>query len=85
MGCKIGIFIMEIEEIMTPKRFSNLIENLSNEHQLNLLDTIIWYCEENELEILSVPKLLTPTLKEKLEKNAIDLKYIKKPAILPFD
>lgn len=76
---------METEELMTPKKFSGKIENLSNELGLSLLDTIIWYCEENGLEILSVPKLLTPILKEKLYSNAVDLRYIKKSSRLPLN
>jgi hypothetical protein len=76
---------METEELMTPKKFSSKMENLSIELELSLLDTIIWYCEENGLEILSVPKLLTPILKEKLYSNAVDLKYIKKSSRLPLN
>jgi hypothetical protein len=76
---------METEKLMTPKKFSSKMENLSIELELSLLDTIIWYCEENGLEILSVPKLLTPILKEKLYSNAVDLKYIKKSSRLPLN
>ena len=76
---------MEKDELMTPKKFSSKMENLSIELELSLLDTIIWYCEENGLEILSVPKLLTPILKEKLYSNAVDLKYIKKSSRLPLN
>jgi hypothetical protein len=72
-----------MEELQTPKIFSKMIEDLANEHSMELLDTIVWYCEKNEVEVESAAKLLTPTLKEKLYYDASKLKIVKKSPQLP--
>ena len=45
---------------------------------LNYIEAIISYCEENEIEFESVPKLLSKTLKEKLKYDAQRLSFMKR-------
>lgn len=72
-----------MEKLQTPKIFSKMIEDLASEHSMELLDTIVWYCEKNEVEVESAAKLLTPTLKEKLYYDASKLKIVKRNPQLP--
>ena len=69
----------EIEKkFLTTAKFTNDIENLVKRTKLNYIDAIVMYCEENNIDVLSVPKLLSKPLKEKLKCDAIELNYIKK-------
>ena len=69
----------EIEKkFLTTAKFTNDIENLVKRTKLNYIDAIVMYCEENNIDVLSVPKLLSKPLKEKLKCDATELNYIKK-------
>ena len=69
----------EIEKkFLTTTKFTTDIENLVKKTKLNYIDAIVMYCDENNIDILSVPKLISKPLKEKLKCDAIELNYIKK-------
>ena len=68
------------DKFMTSSKFSMEIENLvkeSNGH-LNYIEAVLTFCEENEIEFESVPKLLSKTLKEKLKYDAQRLAFMKR-------
>lgn len=68
------------DKFMTPTKFCREIELLvkrSNGH-LNYIEAVLTYCDENEIEIESVPKLLSKTLKEKIKLDAQRLSFMKK-------
>jgi hypothetical protein len=66
------------QKFLTPSKFALEIENIVVSHKLNYIDAIILFCEENNLEIESVSKLISKPLKEKLKWDAINLNFIKK-------
>lgn len=73
----------EIKEILkakflTPDRFSLDIERYVRDNQCNYIEGIVQYCEENEIELETISKLITKPLKEKLKHNATQLNYLKK-------
>ena len=69
----------EIEKkFLTTTKFTTDVENLVKRTKLNYIDAIVMYCDENNIDILSVPKLISKPLKEKLKCDAIELNYIKK-------
>ena len=73
----------EIDEALNKKfiskdKFAEDIENLVLATQMNYIDAIVQYCEDNEIEIESVNKLINKPLKEKLRYNATELNYMKK-------
>lgn len=69
----------EIEKkFLTTSKFTNDIEDLVRRTKLNYIDAIVYYCEENNVDLLSVPKLISKPLKEKLKCDALELNYIKK-------
>lgn len=63
---------------MTTAKFSQDVEKIAVENSMNYIDAIIHYCEKNEIEIESVPKLISKPLKDKLKYDAQKLNYIKK-------
>ena len=64
-------FYSEIEKIKRQKR------------DMSYMDAVVWYCEENDIEIETVGKFISKTLKEKIELEARDLKYLPKVGKLP--
>jgi hypothetical protein len=54
------------------------VEKIAVEYSMNYIDAIIHYCEKNEIEIESVPKLISKPLKDKLKYDAQKLNYMKK-------
>ncbi len=63
---------------MTTARFSQEVEKVAFENTMNYIDAIVFYCEKNEIEIESVPKLISKPLKEKLKYDAQKLNFMKK-------
>lgn len=64
-------FYSEIEKIKKQKR------------DMSYMDAVVWYCEENDIEIETVGKFISKTLKEKIELEARDLNYLPKVGKLP--
>ena len=57
--------------------FSQFIERRSIHTKTSCMDILIEYCLENEIELESVNKLLTVSLKEKIQTEAQDLNLLK--------
>ena len=73
----------EIDEALNKKfiskdKFAEDIEHLVLATGMNYIDAIVQYCEDNEIEIESVSKLINKPLKEKLKYVATELNYMKK-------
>jgi len=66
------------EKFLCQSRFSQDIENLVLNSDLNYIEAIITYCEENNIELDSVSKLISKPLKEKIKYEAQQLNYLKK-------
>lgn len=63
---------------MTVARFSSDVEVLVNSDSMSYIDAIIHYCDMNDIELETVPKLISKPLKEKLRHEAQQLNFIKK-------
>jgi|TARA_A100001388_G_scaffold131465_1_gene97331 hypothetical protein len=67
------------DKFMTTARFSQEVERIVlNNKDMNYIDAIIHYCEVNEIELETVPKLISKPLKEKLKFDAQKLNFIKR-------
>jgi len=67
------------KKFLCPSKFAQDIEKIVHQHDgLNYIEAIIVYCEENSIELESVPKLLSKPLKEKLKYNAQELNFLKR-------
>jgi len=60
-------------------KFSQIIEELVKVNKdMNYIDAIIHYCDQNNIEVESVGKLVSKPLKEKLKCDAINLNFLKR-------
>lgn len=70
--------VLEIK-FLCPSKFSQIIEEIVKRNdEMNYIDAIIFYCEENGLEVDSVTKLISKPLKEKIKCDAINLNFLKR-------
>ena len=69
---------------MNSVKFYNQIEVIKREKKdMSYMDAVVYYCEQNEIEIETVGKFISKTLKEKIESEARDLNYLPKVGKLP--
>jgi hypothetical protein len=74
----------ELEEaleskFLCPSKFAQEIEKIVHENDnFSYIEAIVIYCEANNLEVESVPKLLSKPLKEKIKCEAMELNFLKK-------
>ena len=63
---------------MNSKEFSLIIEGVvKDKRPITYMDAIIWYCEENKIEVESVGRLISKSLKEKIQVEASKANLIK--------
>ena len=65
------------EKFITPIHFSYEVEKIVLKEKINYIDAIILYCERENVDVESIPKLMTKPLKEKLKIDANRLNYMK--------
>lgn len=73
----------KVEEVLNQKflskdKFAEDIESLVLETKMSYIDAIVQYCEDNNIEVESVNKLVSKPLKEKIRWEATELNYLKK-------
>jgi len=74
----------ELEKVLEskffcPSRFAQEIESLVQTNEdMNYIDAIIYFCEMNNIDVESVPKLISKPLKEKIKYEAMELNFLKK-------
>jgi len=68
---------------MNSKEFSQKIERLAKEKKCSLMDAILEFCKENDLDPGTVGSMVSKSLKEKIKADAIELKLLKGSASMP--
>ena len=68
---------------MKSKEFTLIIEKLVKEKNLSYMDAVIHYCEENDIDLQYINKLLSKPLKLKIEIEAQKLNFLPKTGSLP--
>ena len=74
----------ELEKVLAskffcPAKFAENIESLVLENKdMNYIDAIVHFCEQNNIDVESVPKLISKPLKEKIKCDAQELNFMKK-------
>ena len=66
------------DKFISKEKFAEEIESIVLNKNLNYIDAIVLYCEDNGIEIESVGKLISKPLKDKLKFLATELNYLKK-------
>ena len=74
----------ELEKVLAskffcPAKFAENIESLVlNNKDMNYIDAIVHFCDQNNIDVESVPKLISKPLKEKIKCDAQELNFMKK-------
>ena len=66
------------EKFLDQNKFTTDIEQLVLTTELNYIEALVSYCEENNIEFESVGKLIAKPLKDKLKAEATELNYLKR-------
>lgn len=65
-----------LEEIEIEK-FSNIIFERVTRYKIDYIDAIVSYCEEINQDIDTIINLISPSLKSKIEEEALGLRLLK--------
>lgn len=65
------------------KKFSMMIESMSEEMKIGYMDAICHHCKETGMEIEVAATLISSALKAKIKEEAQDLNLLKKSSKLP--
>ena len=76
---------MRDAKFLTKAKFSKLVEVTSVQTKMSYMDTIIHLCEKNNIDLEDARKFISPTLKGKLEAEAMTLNFLPKSNTLPVD
>jgi hypothetical protein len=63
---------------MTKKKFSESVEITVLKKRMSYIDAIVYLCEQNKLEIEDAKKYINPSIKSKVEAEAMQLNFIPK-------
>ena len=61
---------------MNSKEFSLTIEGIVKDKKISYMDATVWYCEQNDLDTGQISSLVSKSLKEKIEVEAINLNML---------
>jgi len=65
---------------MNSKEFSLIIEGVvKDKRPITYMDAILWYCEENKIEVETVGRLISKALKEKIQVECTTANLLKLP------
>ena len=74
---KISDIFLVTKEFHTSTEFSQFIEKMAFNTQSPCMDIVVDYCIKKEIEIESISKFLTASLKAKIKEEALDLNLLK--------
>jgi len=70
-------------DIITPTKFSLLIEQMVQTKNITYMDACLEYCKEKEIEPNSIARLVNKSLKQKIQMEAEQLHFLPKTNSLP--
>tara|TARA_X000000368_G_C22969298_1_gene684701 strand:+ start:231 stop:476 length:246 start_codon:yes stop_codon:yes gene_type:complete len=75
------------DKFMTQAKFSGMVEEVvaNSDGLVNYIDAVIVVCEDLDIEVDRVNKLISKPLKDKIKFNAQELNYVKRTSrgVLP--
>ena len=74
---KISDIFLVTKEFHTSTEFSQFSEKMAFNTQSPCMDIVVDYCIKKEIEIESISKFLTASLKSKIKEEALDLNLLK--------
>ena len=67
------------KKFFCPTKFAQEIESLVQVNKdMNYIDAIVYFCDNNNIDVESVPKLISKPLKEKIKYEASELNFLKR-------
>jgi len=66
------------EKFLYSDKFAQKIETLVKDYKISYIDAIVQFCDQNSVEVETIPKLISKPLKEKLKCEATKLNFLKK-------
>lgn len=66
------------KKFLCSSRFAQEIEKIVRYDNLTYIDSIIFFCEKNSIDLEMVGKLISKPLKDKIKQEAIELNFLKK-------
>ena len=66
------------KKFISKEKFAQEIEAIVLRTQMNYIDAIVEFCEQNSIELDTVNKLVSKPLKEKIKYDAMELNFLKK-------
>ena len=70
-------------KIISPQDFTITIEHIKKSKNMTYMDAIQYYCEQNNIELETVGKLVQGALKSKVREEAENLHFLPKPTRIP--
>lgn len=72
-----------MDQFLTEETFFTKIDSIVKETGLNYIEAVVHFCEENDLEMEEITKLIGRSLKDRLKVDAMNNGYLKKESCLP--
>ena len=66
------------KKFLCSSRFAQEIEKIVCETKSSYIDSIIYFCEKNNIELDLISKLISKPLKDKIKHEAMELNFLKK-------
>ena len=67
------------DKFISSTKFVQEIEKLVQDNpDMNYIDAIVHFCDQSNIDLDSVPKLITKPLKEKLKYEAMELNFLRR-------
>ena len=73
----------EESNFMNKKKFTKMVEDCVRRESMSYMDTVVYLCEQNNLEIEDVKKYIAISIKEKIEFEAMKLNFLQRTESLP--
>ena len=68
----------EESNFMNKKKFTRMVEDCVRTKSMSYMDTVVYLCEQNNLEIEDIKKYISTSVKEKIEFEAMKLNFLEK-------
>lgn len=72
----ISIEYLITKEFHTTEEFSTYVEQFSKKRNIGIIEFLLEYCEVRDIDPISIASILTSSLKEKIEMEALKLSLL---------
>ena len=70
-------------KILSPQDFAITIEHIRRSKNMTYMDAIQYYCEQNNIELETIGKLVQGALKQRVREEAEELHFFPKTTKIP--